>query len=59
MAKARTGQLYKKETEFKVLKSVVGADLVPPAYLHRGTSLISNSFPLGPYSRTMPKALWW
>ena len=27
--------------------------------LARGTSLIRNSAPLGPYSRTMPRALWW
>ena len=26
---------------------------------YRGTSLIRNSTPLGPYSRTMPGALWW
>ena len=26
---------------------------------YRGTSLIRNSAPLGPYSRTMPRALWW
>ena len=26
---------------------------------YRGTSLIRNSDPLGPYSRTMPRALWW
>ena len=25
----------------------------------RGTSLIRNNNPLGPYSRTMPRALWW
>ena len=25
----------------------------------RGTSLIRNSAPLGPYSRPMPRALWW
>jgi len=25
---------------------------------YRGTSLIRNSAPLGPYSRTMPRALW-
>ena len=24
----------------------------------RGTSLIGNSAPLGPYSRTMPRAVW-
>ena len=26
---------------------------------YRGTSLIRNSACLGPYSRTMPRALWW
>ena len=26
---------------------------------YRGTSLIRNSPPLGPYSRPMPRALWW
>ena len=25
----------------------------------RGTSLIRNSAPLGPCSRTIPRALWW
>ena len=27
--------------------------------VYRGTSLIRNRPPLGPYSRTMPRALWW
>ena len=27
--------------------------------LYRGTSLIRNSFPLRPYSRTIPRALKW
>ena len=26
---------------------------------YRGTSLIRNSVPLGPYSRNVPRALWW
>ena len=26
---------------------------------YRGTSLIRNNPPLGPYSRPMPGALWW
>jgi len=26
---------------------------------YRGTSLIRNSAPLGPYSRTMHRPLWW
>ena len=30
-----------------------------PLLPYRGTSLIRNSAPLGPYSRTMPRALWW
>ena len=31
----------------------------PPAPVHRGTSLIRNSPTLAPYSRPMPRALWW
>ena len=31
--------------------------LTPNSY--RGTSLIRNSTQPGPYSRTMPRALWW
>ena len=27
--------------------------------VYRGTSPIRNSAPLGPYSRNMPRALWW
>ena len=26
---------------------------------YRGTSLTRNRNPLGPYSRTVPRALWW
>ena len=26
---------------------------------YKGTSLIRNSAPLGPYRRNMPRALWW
>ena len=26
---------------------------------YRGTSLIRKRLPLGPYSRPMPRALWW
>jgi len=26
---------------------------------YRGTSLIRNSAPLGPYSRTIPRVIWW
>ena len=31
----------------------------PASGHYRSTSLIRNSNPLGPYSRTMPRALWW
>jgi len=31
--------------------------LRPPTY--RGTSLIRNTPLLGPYSRTIPRVLWW
>jgi len=34
-------------------------DSLIPASTYRGTSLIKNSHPLGPYSRPMPRALWW
>ena len=27
--------------------------------VYRGTSLIRNSAPVGPYGRTIPRALWW
>ena len=32
---------------------------LPEKNIYRGTSLIRNSNPLGPYSRVMPRALWW
>ena len=31
----------------------------PSIHIYRGTSLIRNSNPLGPYSSNMPRALWW
>ena len=30
-----------------------------PRFAYRGTSLIRKRLPLGPYCRTMPRALWW
>ena len=35
-----------------------GYTQMPPACVDRCTSLIRNSTPLGPYSRTMPQAIW-
>ena len=40
-------------------KAVSEQKLVCGHALSRGTSLIRNSSPLGPYSRTIPRALWW
>ena len=31
----------------------------PEVVAYSGTSLIRYSRPLGPYRRTMPRALWW
>ena len=42
---------------YSVSGGVTNADVTPIEY--RGTSLIRNRYPLGPYSRTMPRALWW
>ena len=36
-----------------------GAPRVQIEATYRGTSLIRNSAPLGTYSRTVPRALWW
>ena len=32
---------------------------IPERAHFRGTSLIRNSAPLRPYSKTMPRGLWW
>jgi len=47
--------------------SLYGSNLTPSPHegyiarrrSYRGSLLIRNSTPLGPYSRTMPRALWW
>ena len=36
-----------------------GAAPIAEPICYRGTSLTSNSAPLGPYSRTMPRDIWW
>ena len=36
-----------------------GARLRNAGTPYRDTWLMSNSAPLGPYSRTVPRALWW
>ena len=41
--------------EEKVPRRLAAAD----TYAYRGTSLIRNCASLGPYSRTIPRALWW
>jgi len=37
----------------------LSADPSSPRPCYRGASLIRNRLPLGPYSRHMPRALWW
>ena len=34
-------------------------DSADECVVYRGTSLIKNSAPLGPYSMNVPRALWW
>ena len=40
---------------------LLGAGLLwyPGGGAYRGTSLIRTSAPLGPYSRTISRAIWW
>ena len=38
---------------------IVEAMLLEEGLSYRATSLIRNRAPLGPYSRIMPRALWW
>ena len=33
--------------------------VTPNVFEYRGTSLIRKRHPVGPYSRVMPRALWW
>ena len=40
------------------LHEIVEHEIVVHGYLYMGTSPMRNSAPLGPYSRTMPRALW-
>ena len=35
------------------------AGVLVPTHVYRGTSLIRNRAPIVPYSRAMPRALWW
>jgi len=60
-------RVKKKETEYLVHSAVIfachrfelhAAERDPSGAPDRGTSLIRNSAPLGPYSKTMPRALW-
>ena len=46
--------------EYTQLSKAIPDEALPRANaVYRGTSLIRNSAPLGPYSRNMPRALWW
>ena len=68
-SKERRGTSYTRGTPAKVFVLMIasrdtcpcslGSEPSRPHGLYRGTSLIRNSAPLGPYSRTMLRALWW
>jgi len=47
------------EFEFPLPGSLISSFLVARDLDYRGTSLIRNTRLLGPYSRTIPRALWW
>ena len=47
---------YETSSELKVFKAFELIKVIPD---YRGTSLIRNCRPLGPYSRTVPRALRW
>ena len=42
-----------------VNQPVVAAHEVATEHNYKGISLIKDSLPLGPYSRIMPRVLWW
>ena len=47
-----TGRSYRRATRHHLERESFRVEC-------RGTSLMRNSDPLGPYCRTMPRALWW
>jgi len=45
---------------FRVVRSWRGSGIRDPVFqVYRGTSLMGNNPSLGPYSRLIPRALWW
>ena len=44
---------------FRASRAFSSSTLAFPASTYMGPSLIRNRHPVGPYSRTMPRALWW
>ena len=57
----RKGEVFAYVGSIQNLKDLKDLVLAPGAgpSRYRGTSHIRNSAGLGPYSRAMPKALWW
>ena len=56
--------VYHSTLGFRVTKKkkkggVCTGAVTTPCVQYRGTSRIRNRAPLGPYSRNMPRALWW
>ena len=42
-----------------VWRGLVGCSFIRPGAPYRGTLPIRDSAPLGPYSRNIPRAIWW
>ena len=53
------GELTFKTSNLCSRPALRGAYTDPVAYIYRGTSLIRNCLLLGPYSRPVPRGLWW
>ena len=53
-------RVWKEAQVHAIQEKTEGRDRkVYPLSDYRGTSLIRNSAPLGPYSRAMPRVIWW
>jgi len=57
--KSPAGALGVPSTTIKKEKWDATPYVAPPHFLYRGTSRMKKLRPLGPYSRTLPRAIWW
>jgi len=56
-------RIYDLGVGLKTHRGFVGCEIwgssLPGSVTYRGTSIIRNCLPLGPYGRPMPRTLWW